>query len=94
MAVANTYPEAEVGGRGKKVKLNLDFSSQYISQARTVLKHAPDLSGNVLSGATTLNDAYKTALQRKKAAESGDEALLELREKAPDLADSDGADFN
>ena len=41
----------------------------------------------MLSGGKPLNEAYKTALQRKQASESGDEAMETLREKAPDLAD-------
>jgi hypothetical protein len=30
-------------------------------QARTVFKYAPDFTENVLSGAVSLDDAYKTA---------------------------------
>ena len=42
---------------------NVVVSDQYISYARTILKHAPDLSGNVLSGSQPLNVAYRTTLQ-------------------------------
>jgi hypothetical protein len=70
MAVAVIYPEPAKGGRGKinAVKIT-EFDQSYISHARTILKHAPDLSDSVLSGSGPLNDAYKTALQRKKVAE-------------------------
>ena len=44
MAVATIYPDPESKGRGNKSTLNVDFSAQYISYARTIIKHAPDLS--------------------------------------------------
>ena len=51
MAVAKIYPQAEKGGRGKKSITNIEFgvSLQYVSFARTVLQHAPDLAAGVLA---------------------------------------------
>lgn len=40
MAVAMMYPDPEKGGRGKKSKVTLEFGSQLLSQARTVLAHS------------------------------------------------------
>lgn len=86
MAVARIYPEGNQGKKSTSLKIN-DVNGGYLRQARTVLKYASDISNNVLSGSVALNEAYKTALQRKQAAESGDEAMETLRRKAPDLAD-------
>ncbi len=47
MAVARIYPEPEKGGRGKKLTGTGEFSGislQRVSEARTVLKHEPDLA--------------------------------------------------
>ena len=52
MAVAMIYPEPEGRGRGKKGSVSERFpeiSKGKVSEARTVLKHAPDLAGNVLA---------------------------------------------
>lgn len=87
MTVACIYPEKSKGGRGVNSTLNVEFSSNYLSYARTILEYAPDLVNQVKSGGKSLNDAYKTALQRKIAATEGDEALNKLIEGAPDLAE-------
>lgn len=86
MAIAMMCPETEQGKRSTSV-LKTEVSRHYISQARTILKHAPALAKSVQSGSATLSESYKTALQSKHAAESGGEAYDELRDKAPDLAD-------
>ena len=76
MAVAMIYP----GGSGKGANpKNLGFSGEYLRNARTVLEHAPDLAGNVLSGAASLDAAYKDALATKNAAATEDEQLADLR---------------
>lgn len=62
-------------------------SNQYISRASVVLKYAPDLAEGVLAGIIPLNDAYETAQDRKKAAESSETRMADLRIDAPDLAD-------
>ena len=51
MAVAMIYPEPEKGGRGKNSSVSKEFSGVYLSQARTVLKWAPELADAVPSGA-------------------------------------------
>ncbi len=43
-AMARIYPEAEKGGRGKNSTVAVEFSSQRLSYARTVLRHAPELA--------------------------------------------------
>ncbi|MGO6724414.1 hypothetical protein ACCS51_25940 [Rhizobium ruizarguesonis] len=50
MAVAMMYPEPEKGGRGKNSKVTLEFSSQLLSQARTVLAHSRPLADSVFVG--------------------------------------------
>ncbi len=69
MAVAMIYPDAKRSGRaGNKKELNnstINIDKGYISQARTVLIHAPSLADNVLAGAASLNDAYQEARNAK-----------------------------
>jgi hypothetical protein len=36
MAVAMIYPKPEKGGRGKKSKLNLEFSGEYVRPGRAL----------------------------------------------------------
>ena len=59
----------EKGGRGKKsVKITeFAFDASYLSHARTVLAHTPDLANNVLTGSTSLDEAYRIARERKDA---------------------------
>lgn len=65
----------------------LQVPKSRISEAMTVFKHAPDLVDSVVSGATSLDGAYDTARERKRAAESTESQMLKLRCDAPDLAD-------
>ncbi len=37
----------------------------FVDTARTVLKHAPDLARQVLTGSDSLDDAYKMARERQ-----------------------------
>jgi len=62
-------------------------SRQRVVYASTVLKYAPDLAEQVVSGALALNEAYRTAQSRKVATEQTAQALQDLQEQAPDLAD-------
>ncbi len=59
MAVATIYPDSDKGGRGKKTSGNLaeisGFSQRSLQVARTVIKFAPELAGDVLAGATPLD---------------------------------------
>jgi len=57
-----------------------------IGQANTVLDYAPDLADQVFAG-LPLHEAYRTARERKQAAESTEAAMGRLRAEAADLAD-------
>lgn len=48
---------------------------------------AADLADSVLTGGVSLDKAYETARDRKRAAESTDSQMATLRGEAPDLAD-------
>ena len=62
MEVAKIYPEPEKLKRGgSSVSEQQGLSKARLSEARTVLQYAPDLADNVLSGSSSLDDAYKTA---------------------------------
>ncbi len=60
MTGAKSYPETS---QGKKT--SEDFSEvasrRYINMARTVLQFVPDLADGVLTGSTSLDEAYKAA---------------------------------
>ncbi len=81
MAVAMIYPEPEKGGRGKKGAGSGEFSGlshQRISEARTVLRHEPDLASLVLNGSEKLDAAYTTAKSRRDASSLQEPLLAEL----------------
>ena len=76
MAVAMMFPEASKGGRGKRVTKNVMVSTEYMKQARAVLRDASDLVGAVMTNdketgkpLETLSSAYAVAVENKKAAE-------------------------
>jgi hypothetical protein len=87
MLLAMLYPDPEKGGRGKNSLLNLEFSGMRLSQARTVLRYAPDLLDPVRSGAMSLNKAYEEARIRKGRAETHEARFESLKADAPDLAE-------
>lgn len=89
IAVAKLYPEPEKGGRGEKRLNNLkvSFTANYLSQARTVLKHLPEMAELVLTGVISLNEAYEKAQEFQYQTESEPKRLIRLRTTAPDLAD-------
>ena len=86
MTVARIYPEPEKGGRGKTVRFPDGISKQRISEARVMLRFAPDVADNVLTGTTSLDVAYQIARQRKDAAATEEARLARLRDSNPDLA--------
>ena len=58
-----------------------------VAQAATILDWAPDEAPAVLAGAKAFSAAYKTAQDRKRAAESTEAQMARLRADVPDLAD-------
>jgi hypothetical protein len=87
MAVAMISPEPEKGGRGKKAVRDEHVSRPTVEKARTVLRYARDLAETVLAGATSLDNAYQAARDRKNAASSEESRLADLRFSHPELAD-------
>ena len=70
MAEAKIYPDPKRGAHSELNKSTggLGFDKAYLSHARIVLVHAPDLAANVLTGAASLDEAYKTARGVKRGA--------------------------
>ena len=64
-----------------------EVSQSAIAHASTVIRYAPDLAEQVVSGALALNEAYRTAQSRKVATEQTTQTLQDLQSEAPDLAD-------
>jgi hypothetical protein len=70
-----SFPEPEVGGRGKKDEVSnlkeiLGFTKVLVQHARVVLRSAPDLAAAVLAGAHSLDDARGSFPSRRKADEA------------------------
>jgi hypothetical protein len=63
------------------------MSQSLISQARTVLNHAPDLANSIIAGSISLDNAYDEARIRKGRAETHESRFNALKAGAPDLAD-------
>jgi hypothetical protein len=81
MAFATAYPEATAkGGRGKTAVSNTPVSGEYITKARFVLRHAPDLVAKVMVG-HSLTDAYQLAAEQKKDREDYERLRNEVREQ-------------
>jgi hypothetical protein len=89
MLYAVTYPEPGKGGRGHKRVDNTSalFSDKRLQLARTVLRGAPDLVDAVIAGSPALDAAFKTAQERKTAAQSEEAKLAQLRTAYPDIAE-------
>jgi ParB-like chromosome segregation protein Spo0J len=91
VALAMIYPEPRRGRGNKdealKVLETRDFSRQRLEQARSVLKHSRALAEDVLSKRTSLDKALATVEEERRAGQSMDAKMTELRAKAPDIAD-------
>jgi hypothetical protein len=88
MLVATIYPDPVRYKRGgDSSKLDELGLGRRISEARTVLRWAPELADAVLSGAEPLDKSYEVAQQRKIQAEVPAKRLAALRAVDPDLAD-------
>ncbi len=93
MIAASACSVSEHPGRSETEQTTRSVSEQTglsigrIGQARTVLRHAPDLVDGVISGAVSLDDAYKTAREAKAQADSTESQLARLRAEDPELAD-------
>lgn len=83
VAQARSFSEQPVRSLSERTGI----STGRISQAATVLQHAPDLAPLVASGAKPLDDAYRVAQERKAAASSEAAQLERLASDAPDLAE-------
>lgn len=69
MGYAMLFPEPTAkGGRGKTAVSNTGVSSEYITKARFVLRHARDLADKVMAG-SSLAEAYTLAAEHKRAEE-------------------------
>jgi hypothetical protein len=92
MALAMLYPIPEKGGRGKLSDfpdslsgISKGHAKDLLSQARIVLRHAPDLAPLVMSGGMSLDEAYRKAQAREAATASEEAKLAQLRQQAPDI---------
>ncbi|GAA2092123.1 ParB N-terminal domain-containing protein [Kitasatospora saccharophila] len=86
-SVSERDPHSKTGQSVRSVSEAAGVSVGRVGQANTVLRHAPDLVDAVISGATGLDAAYKTAREAKAQADSAESQLARLRAEDPELAD-------
>lgn len=91
MALAMIYPVPE-RGRGKKdvARKGAEIASfQYrrVQEARAVLRHSQALAEDVMARRTSLDVALKAVEEERRASQSTDQQMGEIRAKAPDIAD-------
>jgi hypothetical protein len=77
-------------GREEREKLasRCGVSAARLAYALVVLEYAPDLVDSVIAGSPGLDAAYKTAAERKEAAEAIERQLTKLRAADADLAEA------
>lgn len=63
------------------------ISAPTLSQAKTILSHAPELADQIVTRKRTLDDAYKVARANKAAATNAEARLEQLATDDPDLAE-------
>ncbi|MGW1926010.1 hypothetical protein ACWCQ0_43275 [Streptomyces massasporeus] len=80
-------PSSDSEHTARSVSEQTGISLGRVSQANTVLQHAPDLVEAVINGAMGLDEAYTTARENKAKANSAEVQLARLREEDPELAD-------
>lgn len=85
------YPEAGTTAPGRKAKSttlleNKSVSFATLSQARTVLRLAPELADALLAGDMSLSEAYGKAGLLDGSAKTDRRRMKELRERRPELA--------
>jgi hypothetical protein len=87
MALAMIYPEPK---RGMHSQLNLStgigFDKALLSHARAVLRHSRALAEDVLAKRKSLDVALANVEQDRRAGQSIDQKMAELRAGAPDIA--------
>jgi RNase H-fold protein (predicted Holliday junction resolvase) len=83
IVVARAVRLAGISQRDGAQRFNLNQAR--IGQANTVLDYAPDLADQVVAG-LPLHEAYRTARERKQAAESTEAAMARLRAEAGPLS--------
>jgi ParB-like nuclease domain len=92
---ANFFSGKKVGfGEEQVLARQLGVSGSRLSYAVTIMKHARELSPQVLNGSLPLNEAYAAAVQSKRARKSAEEQarqhdvdMQRLRAGAADLAE-------
>ena len=62
-------------------------SKQRVSNARTLLQHAPEMVATVIQGIVSLDAAYPTAMLRKEATEDLEKRVAGMRKQFADLMD-------
>jgi hypothetical protein len=88
MALAMIYPEPKRGVHSELRNLTgKSFSNARLSQSRSVLRHSQALAESVMARHISLDDALETVAEARRASQSTDAKMAELRAEAPDLAD-------
>jgi ParB-like nuclease domain len=84
MAVAKIYPDRTPRGQSS---VSEGITYERVSSARTVLRHAPDLADQVITGSLSLDKAYEEAKIRKGQVDLYDYRFNFVKRDGPDLAE-------
>jgi ParB-like chromosome segregation protein Spo0J len=87
MIVARARVLLKISKSQTVIAKEVGVAQQYVGQAAIVLEYAPELADAIVAGSLSLNEAYKTAQDRKAAANSKEAQMEKLKTDAPDLAD-------
>jgi hypothetical protein len=88
MVAACIFSRTEQGKRKTSLTIKeVEVNAGSLSQARTVIRYAPELVDDVKADRRSLVEAYRIASDRKKEQKLAEDSLRRLRDVAPDLAD-------
>lgn len=88
MAVAKAFPNPAAYKRGAKSLATKELASEAtLSQARSVIRLAPDLVDQVLAGSMTVDIAYKQASLRKSEGERRLDRIRTIGRSHPEFAE-------
>ena len=82
--MAMLYPESQQGKQITSLQKN-EVAGSYIRKARIVLRVLPSVASEVISGGTSLNDAYQQARDIEAKSNSVESRLEALRQQFPDI---------
>lgn len=88
MAVAKAFPTPQQGKKSEASSATEQVARVTLSNARTIIRLAPDLVDQVLAGSLTVDLAYKQALLRKSESDRRLDRIRAIGRSNPEFAES------